>query len=494
MMELELKKKQVVEFFLKKNILPKKEVIDSVTDNTDPEEVYNRFFLQQENQNSQQATQLEVLPKENQTLQQFPVKVTNYFTNDKVRTLQDFVLYFQSRLKALERILHGRQDLKNVTSIQRVNSLKAKEPVAIIGMVYDKQISKNGNIMLTIEDFTGAIKVVFTKSNPAVFEAANDIALDEVIGITGTANGKIIFGREFFVPDVPLGREIKKSPDECCVAVISDLHVGSKFFTRAEFEDCLQWLRGESDRYDTALAKNIKYILLTGDLVDGVGIYPRQEDELEIKDIFEQYSVCADLLKRIPEDKKLIISAGNHDAVRLSEPQPLLINNYTKPLVELKNAVFTTNPAMINLHSSPDFPGFDLLLYHGYGYDDYGESVPSIKLSGKNISDRVVAIMKFLLQRRHLAPTHGSTLYIPDAKRDALVIEQIPDLLISGHIHKSASAFYRGVGLVCGSCWQTQTSFQEKVGHVPSPCILPVINLKTREILMLDFSRKSEIK
>jgi len=107
------------------------------------------------------------------------------------------------------------------------------------------------------------------------------------------------------------------------------------------------------------------------------------------------------------------------------------------------------NPCVLNIHSSDNFPGLDVLMYHGYSFDDYGEIVPSIKKSGEHISDRATLIMRFLLQRRHLAPQHTSNLYIPDSRSDPLVIQHIPDLFIAGHIHKAGVLNYRGTSLVC---------------------------------------------
>ena len=98
--------------------------------------------------------------------------------------------------------------------------------------------------------------------------------------------------------------------------------------------------------------------------------------------------------------------------------------------------------------------------------------------------------MKFLLQRRHLAPTHTSTLYIADANKDSLVIQDVPDIFAAGHLHKSQISSYRNVAIIAGSCWQAKTSFQEKIGHTPDPCRVPVLNLKTREITMMSFSKE----
>ena len=125
------------------------------------------------------------------------------------------------------------------------------------------------------------------------------------------------------------------------------------------------------------------------------------------------------------------------------------------------------------------------MIYHGYSFDYYVANVESIRNGGGY--DRADLIMKFLLQRRHLAPTHTSTLYIPDIKNDYLVIDKIPDFFISGHIHKSYVSNYRNITLICGSCWQAKTPFQEKVGHNPEPARVPIINLQTREVKVLRF-------
>ena len=95
--------------------------------------------------------------------------------------------------------------------------------------------------------------------------------------------------------------------------------------------------------------------------------------------------------------------------------------------------------------------------------------------------------MKFLLQRRHLAPSHSSTPYLPETDHDPLVISKVPDFFVTGHIHKSVVSSYRNVSLICGSCWQSKTSFDEKMGHEPEPARVPIMNLQTRQIKILRF-------
>jgi len=50
---------------------------------------------------------------------------------------------------------------------------------------------------------------------------------------------------------------------------------------------------------------------------------------------------------------------------------------------------------------------------------------------------------------------------------------------------------YNNILLVASSCWQAKTPFEEKVGNNPDPCKVPVFNLKSREIKILDFSTPS---
>ena len=250
----------------------------------------------------------------------------------------------------------------------------------------------------------------------------------------------------------------------------------------------MQWIRGEiGNEAQRSIAEKIKYIFILGDIVDGCGVYPGQEEELIIKDIYEQYKRCAELLAQIPQDKKIIICPGNHDAMRLAEPQPQLYRDFAEQLYKLPNIIMVSNPSTVNIHSSEDFPGFDVLLYHGYSFDYFVSNTDAIRNRGGY--NRADILMKFLLQKRHLAPTHTSTLYIPDAVKDPLVIERVPDFFVTGHIHKSIASNYRNTTLICGSCWQSKTSFQERVGHQPEPSRVPIVNLKTREIKILKFGK-----
>ncbi|PIN80063.1 hypothetical protein COV11_04750 [Candidatus Woesearchaeota archaeon CG10_big_fil_rev_8_21_14_0_10_30_7] len=467
--ELIIKKKEIIQNYLDRKILITKKIIEQID---------------KELNEKQEKT------KETQTEEYTVDVISSYNSFSKKHKIEDFVEYFKTRFKNLEIILRQRQELQNLTSISRLNEKKEKEQCTIIGIIYEKTITKNGNIFLTVEDRTGRIKIIISKNSPS-FELAQNLVEDEVIGIQGSLGDKIIFANIIILPDVPLIQEIKKSTDEVYAAILSDIHVGSSYFLEKEFQRFLEWTKGNiGDEKQKNIAKKTKYFFIVGDLVDGVGIYPKQDNELKIKDIYNQYEKFIELITQLPSDKKIIICAGNHDAVRLAEPQPTFQGKFYELLKKIPNVTIVSNPSYINIHASNNFPGFLFLLYHGYSYDFYANNVQSIRNSGLGLSDRTDLVMKYLLQKRHLAPVHNSTLYIPDPKKDALIIDKIPDFFISGHIHKTKINNYRGVNIITGSCWQEKTDFQEKVGHEPEPCKVPIINLKNKSINILNFENE----
>jgi DNA polymerase II small subunit len=472
-MEQLVKKKEIVSTFLKHNVLVSREVLDRLS-HPDVVEQWHDALLKG-------ISPKDLLNPKPENFSSVRI-VSEYDDRPKKRSVQDFIDYFNARYRSIEKLLQSRQELQNLTSIGRLRSKKDRETVSIIGIVLDKRTTKNGHVMLTLEDTTGTINVLISKSRTDLQPLAADIVFDEVLGVSGTLGDGIVFANSVTLPDIPIS-EPKTAPDEAYAAVLSCIHVGSARFEQEKFERFIEWVNDKND----PVSSKLKYIFICGDLVDGVGIYPQQDKELSIIDIRDQYKECARLLDKLRKDVQLIISPGNHDVGRISEPQPKLMKEYTRPLWELSNATMVCNPCFVNIHSSPEFQGMDVLMYHGYSFDDYGEIVPSIKNSGQHISDRAPLIMRFLLQRRHLAPQHTTTMYIPDPRMDPLVIERVPDLFFAGHIHKAGTLNYRGVTLVSASCFQAKTDFQEKVGHDPEPGVVPVVNLQTRQVSMKRF-------
>lgn len=409
--------------------------------------------------------------------------------NSKKFQVKDFTKIFSSRYQFIERLLRNRQELKSILSINRILSKSEKENVSLIGLVGETRMTKNGNLIATIEDPTGEIRVLFSKNKNDLMTLAKDLVPDEVIGINGTCSEKIIFADNIIWPSFPGKVEVKSdNPQEGYAVFLSDMHVGSTLFLKEEFDRFLGWINGQlGDEKQKKIASKVKYIFVVGDLVDGIGIYPSQESELTIKDIFQQYKEVYQLLKQIPTDKTIIICPGNHDTVRLADPQPIIYPEYAPNLYTLPNLISVTSPGLVNIGQTENFPGFDVLMYHGYSFDFYVDKVESIRTGGGY--HRSDLIMKFLLQRRHLAPSFKSTPYFPGFDEDFLLIKKIPDFFVTGHIHYSSVAKYKGVTMISCSCWQGTTSFQEKLGHQPEPARVPIVNLNTREVKILRFDQ-----
>ncbi len=420
------------------------------------------------------------------------VKIIKAYSDPKKkRDVKDFILMLRQRYNDLSKILRSRKEFLSSISINRLASKAQNEEAAVIGMINNIVTSKNGHIILTIEDQTGKVNVLVNKNKKDLLESAKDLVLDEVIGVVGNCGDKILFAKEICFPDIPLNREFKKSPDEVYIAVLSDIQMGVKSFMKEEFEKFILWLNGEvGNDEQKSIASKVKYLVIAGDAVDGIGVYPGQEKVLNIRSIEEQYNELSKYLSRIPSSIEIIYSPGNHDAVRIAEPQPVVPRKYAGSLWNLPNITMITNPGWVNIHSSEKFPGFDLLIYHGFSYFYYADKVESLR--NANALSRIDLVMKYLLQKRHLAPTHTSNQYIPDSEKDFLVIDPIPDFIISGHVHKSSVSTYRSTTLVCGSCWDSESEYASRFGNVVEPARVPIINLQTREIRILKFVNEDE--
>ena len=95
--------------------------------------------------------------------------------------MQDFVDYFTARYKGMEKLIKNRQEMASTISINKLYNKKDKENVVIIGMVSDKQVTKNGNIMLKLEDPTGYTSN-HQQTKPELFNEAKTLFLMKLSG------------------------------------------------------------------------------------------------------------------------------------------------------------------------------------------------------------------------------------------------------------------------------------------------------------------------
>ncbi len=379
-------------------------------------------------------------------------------------SVEDFVDYFRNRFERTKRLFYSskypRVDLKYIKEEVGSN-------VSIIAMVYEKRETKNGNLLLEVEDLTGIFKVIISKKNEKVYEKARKILKDEVLMFHGKVLEPFLIVEDFEWPDIPITKEKKYSEKDLAIAYLSDLHFGSSYFNKKLFNKFKDWLNLKTN---SKIAEKVKYLVIAGDVADGIGIYPGQENQLEYKDIFKQYELFDKFIEEIPDYISVIIIPGNHDAVRRGEPSPSIPKDFIRSEV-----ISLGNPTNVIIE------GFKHVIYHGTSLDGIIASVP-----GTSYEEPEKAMKEYLI-RRNLSPLYGSNLIIPE-KIDYMVIDEVPDVIHCGHIHKNGYMVYRGVHIVNSGTFQNKTDFQERMGHNPTPGRIGILELKPNKYSTIDFN------
>jgi DNA polymerase II small subunit len=341
-------------------------------------------------------------------------------------------------------------------------------------MVSEKR-ERGNRIFLRIEDLDGEASAVVPSGNPALYRKAQRLSLDQVVCLELVRlDGSLLLVKEIIFPGLP-EHEVVKTDTPLSALLISDIHLGSRTFLRREFDRLLRWLRGDlGNTRQRDQAGTIKYVVIAGDLVDGVGVYPGQEEELEIPSIYEQYAVISKYLESIPDYVEVIVIPGNHDAARQALPQPSIPREFAEPIYSLKIRSLG-NPSWIKVEDRI------LLIYHGTSFNDMISSVPDLSLENPEKA------LRYAMEARHLAPSFGGSTPLAPELMDTLVVDKIPDVVQSGHIHVEGYENYRGTLLVSCAAWQAQTEYQRRMGLTPTTGKAVMLSLGSLAIRILDF-------
>lgn len=379
----------------------------------------------------------------------------------------NFVAHFRNRYDRIARMLRrsGSVPTMDVDDAKR----HVNERARVIVIISDRKETKKGNLMLEVEDPTGSFKVIVSNSRPGekVSEKAKSVLLDDVVAITGKVLESFMIAEDIEWPDLPVVRERRQAEADVAIAYLSDIHFGSRHFLAKYLQAFTEWLHGRGEARE--LAGKVKYISIAGDIVDGIGIYPNQEKELVVKDIYEQYSMFDDFLESLPDYVEVIVAPGNHDAVRRGEPQPALGKDLFGG-----EAIRVGNPSTVIIE------GLRHLIYHGTSIDSMIASIPGTSYMHPE------KVMVEYLRRRHLSPIYGGNLIIPE-NIDYMVIEEPPDVFHCGHVHKNGYMEYRKALAINSGTFQDRTDFQVKQGHVPTPALVPVLEMKYNRLHTLNF-------
>jgi DNA polymerase II small subunit len=378
---------------------------------------------------------------------------------------------FVSRYRELARLLRGRPELGNLRPVRELRV--GDGSASVIGIVREVKSTAKHHLVVTLDDETGSVSVLVPRDSPI---ARTTILPDEVVGVRlefARDRGRLARAVALERPDVPMSRPVRRAAQPRRVVFLSDLHIGSRSFLAESWGHLADFLHGRGPRPE--VAATIDHVVVAGDLVDGIGVYPQQEADLAIADVVEQYAELGRRLAELPERLTIVVVPGNHDAVCPAEPQPALPEQLRSTLPP--NVRSLSNPSTFALD------GVVVSAYHGRSFDDLIPALPGASYA------RPTEIMKRMLAMRHLAPVYGDRTPLAPLPRDGLVIDPAPDILVTGHVHTYGADRYRGVLLLNASTWQAETEYQRMRNITPVPAHAAVVDLSSLELLSLDFSR-----
>ncbi|MFB6255787.1 MAG: DNA-directed DNA polymerase II small subunit [Haloplanus sp.] len=380
----------------------------------------------------------------------------------------DFVSVFRDRYETLSGKLRGRVNRRPASAIA---DMPGGSDAAMIGLVNDVRSSANGHWIVELEDTTGTFPCLITKDRD-IADLVDELLLDECIAVEGTLSDDagIIFADALHFPDVPRTYSPSTADRPVQAALVSDVHVGSQEFMADAWSRFADWLHTEE-------AATVEYLLIAGDMVEGVGVYPDQDEELDIVDIYDQYERFSEHLKEVPGDLDIVMIPGNHDAVRLAEPQPGFDD-------ELRGIMSAHDPRIVGNPSTVTVEGVSILMYHGVSLDEVIAELPEKKAS----YDHPHRAMYQLLKKRHVAPKYGGHMRLAPEERDYLVLDDVPDIFHTGHVHKLGYGKYHNVLAVNSGCWQAQTAFQKSVNIDPDAGFAPIVDLDTLDLTVRKFA------
>ena len=380
---------------------------------------------------------------------------------------RDFLAVFRDRYETLSGHLRGRVNHRPAATIA---DMSPGSDAALVGLVSDIRSTAGGHWLVELEDTTGTFPCLVMNDRDFAGDV-RELLYDEAVAVEGTLadDGGILFVDDLYFPDVPRTHTPSTADRPVRAALVSDVHVGRQEFRADAWQRFADWLHTEE-------ADDVEYLLIGGDMVEGVGVYPDQDEELDIVDIYDQYERFSEHLKDVPGDMEIVMIPGNHDAVRLAEPQPAF-DEELRSLMSAHDAEIAANPATVTVE------GVSVLMYHGVSLDEVIAELPDEAAS----YDRPHEAMYQLLRKRHVAPQYGGRTRLAPEEEDHLVIEDVPDVFHAGHVHKLGYGKYHGVLTVNSACWQSQTAFQESVNLDPDVGYAPIVDLETLDLTVRKF-------
>ena len=328
-----------------------------------------------------------------------------------------------NRLEKMRKLIMGTNVFDNVKTISQLKSKmkddvdgkkamkrrkSRREILYTMGILFDKKYLNHGYFDIILEDDAGALVVT---APPRLLGKVAKLIPDEVV-IAQVTYDRLM--KRYIVIDVEAaGRLIKHkqfsaSPTRRYAAFLSDLHCDERNNACELFDKFVTWLlEGSVDRY---LKRSMKYLMVTGDLVDCNAQDPRYG-----------YDTITKILSRLPDDIVKIIIPGECDVTGSFLPQPPIKRIYRRAFEEVPNTYMLGNPVILTVS------GVRVLLYHG-------QSLPCIMSSIG--ARRPVEAQGRIVETRNIAPSITCKDYIVSPEEyDLMSLDVLPDIIHSGHVH-----------------------------------------------------------
>ncbi len=401
--------------------------------------------------------------------------------------IETFQQLFLNRYEQLSTIL--KNNIKEQTPLLKQNLTKEQIPKDIngilIGMVQDTRVLTTNKFVIQLENPKSEIltRCVMVQDSES-FPGYRDILRDSVVGIIGVLpknfqGGYItaFWGKDIIRPSFQQ-KEFRATTDSHKILFVSDIHFGSQNFVRSVFAKLIKFLTlNDLDSQFQKLASEISTLMIVGDLVEGVGLFPDQRSAILYHSLQTQYEGLSVLLRDIPKNINIIVIPGEHDATQIPNPQPAIDKKIAKTLLELPNLKSFGNPIRISIEN------MSILAFHGQKNEVLFE-----KHFHLDPINPIIGI-QHLLEYRHLYPEYGSFNPIAPYKRDYLVIDEIPDVVVSGHFHQAHFNEYKGVKIItCGS-FQREDHKRSKDIINTYLGVFPVLDTHTGEVEMIDLKK-----
>ena len=397
-----------------------------------------------------------------------------------VPTIGGFVDYFNDRYRQLEMLIKKKYPHHKYV---RYDTISEKDGTHYVFMRARSIVQKKNSYHITWDSPQGTFFTVILKQS--TLKKNVEILLNDVcVGLKILIKNSRCFVKEIYWPGYETEKinsviQYNHKADSdvlghgSWVLVLSDIHIGSKQFFPDQFNRLIDYCNSN---------KLLKYVLIVGDIVEGVGIYPNQIKNLVHHTVHEQYLQMASYFKRLRGDIEIYACPGNHDYVPLSQPQV-----FNKSFLKYfpKNTTLIPNPALFKLE------GRTIAMYHGASMDILVANIEKFEYS------RPLQLMKHYMRMGHLAPSYGLKNVNLPLKRDAHVLTVKPEIFLTGHIHCYAIEKSGGTLYINAGTWQKPTAFMKRmnIGEEVQPCQGIFFNLKnTKEYVVVNFAENKNPK